>query len=203
MSKLSPSQREIARQLDKAQRRKEKAVADLLSAYGYDINSEALRETPARVARMFDELWSGRLLTNEQIAQKYGKCFPCNSDHMVIERDILCFSTCEHHLALMYDIRISIAYIPHGKVLGLSKLARIAETVCHRLQLQERIGEDIAQCVTIATGSPDVAVFIRGKHGCMTARGIKKPEADTVTSTLYGRFKEDAALRAEFIALAK
>lgn len=185
------------------QSQKERAVADLLTAYGYDINSEALRETPTRVAKMFDELWSSRFITNKQIAAMHGKCFPSNSDGMVIERDIVCFSTCEHHLALMYDLNIAIAYLPHGKVLGLSKLARIARAVCHRLQLQERIGEDIAECVTLATDSPDVAVYIRGKHGCMTARGVGEKAATTVTSTLCGRFKNDTTLRTEFITLAK
>ena len=94
----------------------------------------------------------------------------------------------------MYDMKISVAYIPCGRVLGLSKIARIADTVCRRLQLQERIGTDIAEVMQMASGSEDVAVFIEAKHSCMSARGVKKPSAATRTMTLRGRFKTDKQL---------
>ena len=98
-------------------------------------------------------------------------------------------------MALMYDMKITVAYTPVGKVIGLSKIARIADMVAKRLQLQERIGSDIAQIITKVTGSEDVAVIIEGNHSCMTARGIKKPGSKTVTTTLRGRFNTDAALQ--------
>ena len=110
-------------------------------------------------------------------------------------KDIEVFSYCEHHMALMYDMKITVAYVPNGKVLGLSKIARIADMAAKRLQLQERLGADIAEIIQLASGSEDVAVFIEANHSCMTARGIKKPSAKTVTSTLRGRFETDIDLR--------
>ena len=104
------------------------------------------------------------------------------------------FSYCEHHLALMYDMKVSVAYIPKGKVIGLSKIARIADMAAKRLQLQERIGNDIAEIIQLVTGSEDVAVFIEASHSCMTVRGIKNAGARTQTQTLRGRFKTDRDL---------
>ena len=112
----------------------------------------------------------------------------------MVVRDIEAFSYCEHHMALMYDMKITVAYVPKGRVLGLSKIARIAEMVAKRLQLQERIGSDIAQIMQMATGSEDVAVFIEASHSCMTARGIKNTQAKTYTTKLCGKFKTDANL---------
>ena len=120
---------------------------------------------------------------------------------MVVVRDIECFSYCEHHMALMYDMRVSVAYIPHGRVLGLSKVARIADMACRRLQIQERIGSDIAEIVGEAAGTGDVAVYITATHSCMTARGVKKSHARTTTHTLRGRFKDNPDLRAEVAAM--
>ena len=110
-------------------------------------------------------------------------------------RDIDIFSYCEHHMALMYDMKVTVAYVPAGKVIGLSKIARIADMASKRLQLQERIGTDIAEIIQIVTGSEDVAVLIEGCHSCMTARGIKKSAAKTYTSALRGRFKNDVSLQ--------
>ena len=110
-------------------------------------------------------------------------------------KDIDIFSYCEHHLALMYDMKVTVAYIPNGKVIGLSKIARICDMVSKRLQLQERIGTDIAYIMEKITDSKDVAVLIEGCHSCMSARGIKKTAAKTYTTTLRGRFKDDLSLQ--------
>ena len=107
-------------------------------------------------------------------------------------KDIDIFSYCEHHIALMYDMKVTVAYVPKGRVIGLSKIARIADMVGKRLQLQERIGSDIADIICKVTGSEDVAVFIEGCHSCMTARGIKKTNTKTYTQTLRGRFSNES-----------
>ena len=114
---------------------------------------------------------------------------------MVMVKDIEIFSYCEHHLALMYDMKVSVAYVPNGKVIGLSKIARIADMVGKRLQLQERVGSDIAEIMQEILDTKDVAVVIEGTHSCMTARGIKKNAASTKTYTLRGAFREDSFLQ--------
>lgn len=180
----------------------ERAVRTLLKYIGEDIDRPGLQETPARVVRALEEQFFGVKLTNAEIAAKYGKCFTDGASRdMVVVKDIPCFSYCEHHLMLMYDMSISIAYLPQEKILGLSKFARIAKAVCARPQVQERIGADIAEIVTLATGSPHVAVVIRAKHSCMTARGVNaNGGGPTVTHTLRGSFMSDATLRAEVLA---
>ena len=150
---------------------------------------------------MYAEVFEGMNYTNRQIAEMFDKTFEDDltfsqsAGDMVIVRDIDIFSYCEHHMALMYDMKVTVAYMPQGKVIGLSKIARIADMVSKRLQLQERIGTDIAEIIETVTGSPDVAVLIEGCHSCMTARGIKKTAARTYTSTLRGRFQNDTALQ--------
>jgi GTP cyclohydrolase I len=114
----------------------------------------------------------------------------------VVVKDIEVFSHCEHHMALMYDMLVTVAYLPTDRVIGLSKIARIADMLCKRLQLQERIGSDIAEIMMEVTGSEDVAVLISASHSCMTARGIRNNSAKTYTTTLRGRFKDDPALLA-------
>ncbi len=176
-------------------------IRGLLEAIGENPDREGLRETPDRVARMYEEIFEGIQYTNHEIAQMFNKTFEEDLElsesgqDMVIVRDIDIFSYCEHHLALMYDMKVTVAYVPKGKVIGLSKIARIADMVSKRLQLQERIGSDIADIITEVTESDDVAVLIEGCHSCMTARGIKKPNAKTYTSTLRGRFKDDMNLK--------
>jgi GTP cyclohydrolase I len=175
-------------------------VRGILEALGDDPDREGLKDTPDRVARMYEEVFEGMNYTNDQIAEMFDKCFEqpgkqSSDDDMVLVKDIEVFSYCEHHMALMYDMTVSVAYIPDGKVIGLSKIARIADMVCRRLQLQERIGSDIAYIMSRVTGSQDVAVIIKGSHSCMTARGIKNNSARTVTTTLRGRFKDDTALQ--------
>lgn len=180
----------------------EAAVHDIIEALGDDPNRPGLVETPKRVAKMYAEVFEGMNYTNDQIAEMFDKCFEGEgNDNLVIVSHIPIFSYCEHHLALMYNMEVHIAYIPHGKVLGLSKFARIAEMVGKRLQLQERIGEDIAEIIEKVTESPDVLVVVEGEHSCMTARGIKSRGSKTRTAVLKGIFKTDAALRAEAYTL--
>lgn len=175
----------------------EEHIRGILTALGDDPDREGLKETPHRVAMMYSEVFEGMNYTNKEIAEMFSKSFEVQSDSQdfVLVKDIEAFSYCEHHIALMYDMKISVAYIPRGRVLGLSKIARIADMVCRRLQLQERVGSDIAEIMELAGGSPDVAVIIEACHSCMTARGIKKPSAKTSTMTLRGRFKDDMALQ--------
>ncbi len=175
-------------------------IRGIIEALGDDPEREGLKDTPDRVARMYTEVFEGMSYTNDEIATMFDKTFEDeveytdNSGDMVIVKDIDIFSYCEHHLALMYDMKVTVAYLPKEKVIGLSKIARIADMVSKRLQLQERIGSDIAEVMQKITGSEDVAVFIEGCHSCMTARGIKKTNAKTYTTTLRGRFKEDPTL---------
>lgn len=174
-------------------------IRGLLEALGEDPDREGLKDTPARVARMYQEVFEGIRYTNEEIAQMYDKTFEedlvtSSKNDLVVVSDIEVFSHCEHHMSLMYDMNITVAYVPCGKVIGLSKIVRIADMVAKRLQLQERIGSDIAQIMSMVTGSEDVAVIIEGYHSCMTARGIKKNHAKTVTKTYRGRFETDSSL---------
>jgi len=176
-------------------------IRGLLVALGDDPDREGLKDTPDRVARMYEEVFEGMNYSNHEIAEMFNKTFEDdlefaseNSD-LVIVRDIDIFSYCEHHMALMYDMNVTVAYVPKGKVIGLSKIARIADMVSKRLQLQERIGSDIAEIMTEITESEDVMVVIEGCHSCMTARGIRKSAAKTQTVTARGAFLNDAAMQ--------
>lgn len=179
----------------------EKAVREILEALGDDPEREGLKETPRRVAKMYEEVFEGMNYTNKQLAEKFCKCFETDNNDLVVIKDIPIFSYCEHHMALMYNMTVSAAYIPNGKVLGLSKFARIADMVGKRLQLQERIGSDIAEIIQIATGSNDVLVVVEGEHSCMTARGIKSRGAKTRTATIRGLFDTNVDLRKEAYSL--
>lgn len=174
-------------------------IRGLLIALGDDPDREGLRDTPDRVARMYCEVFDGMNYTNKELAEMFDKTFEedisSSSNDMVVVRDIEFFSYCEHHMALMYDMKATVAYIPKGKVIGLSKIARICDMVGKRLQLQERIGSDIAEIMQMITGSEDIAVIISANHSCMTARGIKKPSAKTLTTTLRGRFETDSDMQ--------
>lgn len=176
-------------------------IKGILVALGDDPEREGLVDTPTRVAKMYEEVFEGMNYTNDEIAKMFDKTFESDMDFetdsrdMVIVKDIDIFSYCEHHLALMYDMKVTVAYIPNGKVIGLSKIARICDMVSKRLQLQERIGTDIAYIMEKITDSKDVAVLIEGCHSCMSARGIKKTAAKTYTTTLRGRFKDDLSLQ--------
>lgn len=179
----------------------EQITKEFLTALGDNPEREGLLETPKRVAKMCVEIFEGMNYTNSEIAQMCNKKFKVDSDDLVVVRDIQVFSFCEHHLALMYDMKVHIAYIPNGWVIGLSKLARIADLVSKRLQLQEKIGKDIANIVEEILGEANVAVIIEGKHACMTMRGIKKTNSRTQTATLKGEFKTNSNLRKELYSL--
>ena len=162
-------------------KRIESLVYQLLEALGENPNREGLVETPKRVAQMMAEMFEGIQYTNADIAEMFGKTFDVDTNQMVIVKDITCFSHCEHHMALMYDMNISIGYIPRGRVIGLSKMPRIAEMCCKRLQLQEKIGEDIAEVISIATSS----------HSCVSARGVKSANSKTTTLATKGAFQQE------------
>lgn len=184
----------------------EEHIRGILVALGDDPERDGIKDTPQRVARMYAEVFEGMNYSNEEIAAMFTKNFdvPIKSNgDMVVVKDIEVFSYCEHHLALMYDMKVTVAYIPKGKVIGLSKIARIADMVAKRLQLQERIGTDIAEVISMATGSEDVAVYIEGVHSCMTARGIKKDSAKTLTTTFRGRFESDTELQNKLLLMIK
>lgn len=182
----------------------EAAVRELLIALGDDPDREGLVETPKRVAKMYQEVFEGMKYTNEEIAEMFNKCFEdTTTGDLVVIDSIPVFSYCEHHMALMYDMNVSVGYIPKGKVIGLSKVARIADMCAKRLQLQERIGTDIYDVLKLVLGTEDIIVVIEGSHSCMTARGIKKVTSKTRTACCQGVFRKDSSLRQEFYSLIK
>ncbi|WP_315122405.1 GTP cyclohydrolase I FolE [uncultured Clostridium sp.] len=187
----------------------EEHIRGILIALGDNPDREGLKDTPKRVAKMYEEVFEGMNYTNDEIAAMFNTTFEKgidikeNNNDMVFMKDIEIFSYCEHHLALMYNMKVSVAYIPNKKVIGLSKIARIADMVGRRLQLQERIGSDIGQIIQKVTGSEDVAVIIEGEHGCMTSRGIQKTGTKTLSTTLRGRFNTDPILNNKLMMLYK
>lgn len=179
------------------------AIKMLLESFGEDINRPGLIETPRRVTKYWKELLEGNQYTNEDIARMYSKSFEVGYDPIVtIYQDNL-FSHCEHHLALMYNGNAIIGYIPVKnpdgtfKVLGLSKLYRIVEMCCKRLQLQEKIASDIAECISLATGSEEVYVNLNMKHGCVSARGVKASGSTNVTF-MTKKLRQNFETRREF-----
>ncbi len=181
-------------------------IREIIIALGDNPDREGLKETPQRVAKMYQEVFDGMNYTNEEIAKMFDKTFEEEVDRcgdLVVVRDIPIHSYCEHHLALMYNMKVSVVYKPKQKVIGLSKIARIADMVGKRLQLQERIGADIASIVSQVIGSEDVGVLIEGEHSCMTTRGVKKTGTLTRTTTFKGVFEQDTLLRQEAILLMK
>ncbi|WP_160675089.1 GTP cyclohydrolase I FolE [Clostridium sp. C8-1-8] len=185
----------------------EEHIRGILIALGDDPEREGLLNTPKRVAKMYEEVFKGMNYSNEDIANMFNVTFEDdlnvtgNLNDLVFIKDIEIFSHCEHHLALMYNMKVAVAYVPNKKIIGLSKIARIADMVGRRLQLQERIGSDIAEILQKITKSEDVAVIIQGEHGCMTTRGIEKPGTKTITTTLRGRFNTDQMLNSKLIML--
>ncbi len=175
----------------------------IIEAVGDDPTREGLVETPKRFADMMAEQFAYNAVSNEDIAREFEKTFETPESDMVVVKDIDIFSHCEHHIALMYNMKVAVGYIPRGRVIGLSKIARIADAVSKRFQLQERIGTDIRDIMRLVTHADDVIVFIEGEHSCMTARGIKKPGTKTRTLASSGAFKTDSALRKEFLEMVK
>lgn len=178
------------------------AVRMIIEALGDDYTREGLQDTPNRVAKMCEEVFEGMCYTNQEIAEMFNKCFEDTSTgDLVVIDNIPIFSYCEHHLALMYDMKVSVGYIPNGKVIGLSKVARIADMCAKRLQLQERIGADIYEVLREVLDTEDIIVVIEGCHSCMTARGIKKVGCKTKTACCKGLFRDNVELRQEFYNL--
>ncbi|MBR2736407.1 MAG: GTP cyclohydrolase I [Firmicutes bacterium] len=177
----------------------EEHIRGIIAALGDDPDREGLVDTPRRVADMYEEVFAGIHFSNHEIAEMLGKTFneekSAEGDSVVVMKDIEMFSYCEHHMALMYDMKATVAYVPRGRVIGLSKIARVCDMVGRRLQLQERIGRDIADIISEITGSPDVAVLLEAKHSCVSARGIKKNNVKTHTAEIRGRFRTDPALQ--------
>ena len=161
----------------------------ILQAFGKDLQDPSLKETPKRFAKMMLEKIEGEFYSDSDLVSKFGKCFETTGHGIVTCTNIPVFSHCEHHLALMYNMNVSIGYYPRTKVIGLSKMARIADMVAKRFQIQERMGFSIHRIMSAILSTDNVIVMIEGEHSCMTARGIKKPGAVTRTLHTSGVFE--------------
>jgi GTP cyclohydrolase I len=173
------------------------AVREILLAVGEDPDREGLRETPERVARMYAEMFSGLRADPRQLLQKK---FTQKYDEMVLEKDIRFESMCEHHL-LPFLGRAHIAYLPNGKIVGLSKLGRVVEALARRPQVQERMTEQLADLLVAELDPRGVGVILEASHTCMTIRGVRKADSICVTSAMRGAFKDNQSTRAELMAL--
>jgi len=172
------------------------AVREILIALGEDPDREGLLNTPDRVARMYEEVFSG---LSEDPARHLEPIFHEGYDEMIALRDITFYSMCEHHL-LPFTGRAHIAYVPNGRIIGISKLARIVEDFARRPQVQERLTSQIADLLMDGLGAKGVAVVIEASHACMTIRGVKKPGSEMVTSAVRGLFKKNPATRNEVLS---
>lgn len=181
------------------QEKVKQAVKLLLEGIGEDITREGLKDAPDRIARMYEEIYGGM---EENAAQHLKKTFHVDDNEMVIEKDITFYSTCEHHLLPFYG-KAHIAYIPDGKVVGLSKLARTVEVFAKRLQLQEQLTGQIADALMENLNPKGVLVMIEAEHMCMTMRGIKKPGSQTVTIVKRGEFLENTELTNQFFQMLR
>ena len=174
-------------------------VREILRLIGEDVNREGLLETPARVVRMYEEIFAGYDADYREIL---GVTFDEKHEELVIVKDIHYYSQCEHHMAPFFG-KIHVGYIPSGKIAGLSKFARLVDAVTRRLQVQERITSEIADILEEVLQPHGVMVVVEGEHLCMCARGVKKYGSKTVTSAVRGIFRRDAAARAECLSLLK
>ncbi len=174
----------------------EEAVTHLLQYLGEDIHREGLRETPRRVVQSYQELFAGYQMSPEQVLRVTFE--NPQSDQMVILKEIEMYSVCEHHM-IPFVGSVSIGYLPKGRIVGLSKLARLVEVYARRLQIQEKLTEDIAQALDTILQPQGCIVWIQAKHFCLCARGIHKQNACMVTTAVRGRF-QDPAVRAEFFS---
>ena len=191
MNPLNPPEAEVDLEAIKA------AVRTILIAVGEDPDRPGLVETPRRVAHMYAEMFSG---LNLDPARHLSVTFPEEYDEIVLIRDISFTSMCEHHL-LPFTGVAHVAYIPNGKVTGLSKIARVVEEVSRKPQVQERMTQTIAEMVNEHLNTSGVGVVISAEHSCMSIRGIRKPGSRTITSALRGEFKDNHLTRAEFMSL--
>jgi GTP cyclohydrolase I len=173
------------------------AIRNILAEIGEDPDRQGLIKTPDRVARMYQELTAGYQSDPDKIIN--GALFDVDYNEMVLVKDIEFYSLCEHHLLPFFG-RAHVAYIPDGKVIGLSKIPRIVEMFARRLQVQERMTAQIAHLIDVTLHPQGVAVLLEGSHMCSMMRGVKKSEATMTTRTMLGTFKEDRQLRDEFIA---
>ena len=181
------------------QEKVKQAVKLLLEGIGEDVNRDGLVETPDRIARMYEEIYGGM---EEDAGAHLQKTFHVENNEMVVEKDITFYSTCEHHLLPFYG-KAHIAYIPDGKVVGLSKLARTVEVYARRLQLQEQLTGQIADALMEHLKPKGVMVMIEAEHMCMTMRGIKKPGSQTVTIVKRGEFLENQELANTFFQMIR
>ncbi len=177
----------------------EEGVRLLLEGIGEDINREGLVETPARIARMYEEIFAGM---EETPKTHLSKTFHAKNNEMVLEKDIVFYSMCEHHFMPFYG-KAHVAYIPDGKVVGLSKLARTVEVFAKRPQLQEQMTEQIAEALMADLGARGAMVVIEAEHMCMTMRGVKKPGSKTVTVVAKGEFRDNEKLQNSFYQMLK
>jgi len=176
-----------------------KAVREIIAAVGENPNREGLRETPRRVADMYAEVFSGLLLDPAEVL-RVG--FEEGHQEMVLVKEMPFYSMCEHHFLPFHGVA-HVGYIPNGRVVGLSKLARALEILARRPQLQERLTSQLADAIMSTLEPAGVGIVIEAEHLCMTSRGIRKPGSKTVTSAMRGVFRRGAATRAEFMALIK
>ena len=175
----------------------EQAVRLLLEGIGEDITREGLIDTPDRIARMCEEIYGG---LGHEADQHLLKQFPVENNEIVLEKDITFYSMCEHHLMPFYG-KAHLAYIPDGKVTGLSKLARTIEVYARRPQIQERLTVQIADALERALSPKGIMVMLEAEHTCMTMRGVKKPGSKTITTVTRGAFKEDKELQKMFLSM--
>jgi GTP cyclohydrolase I len=172
------------------------AVREILLAVGEDPEREGLRETPDRVARMYIEMFAG---LHRDPREHLRKTFTQKYDEMVLVKDIEFSSMCEHHL-LPFTGKVHVAYLPNGKLAGLSKLARAVETLARRPQIQEKMTEQLADLLMAELGARGVAVIIEATHSCMTIRGVRKPNSIATTSAMRGGFRDNPTTRSELLA---
>lgn len=176
-----------------------KGVELILEGIGEDKNREGLLETPDRIARMYEEIFAG---LEQEPTEILSKTFTSDNNEMVIEKDIVFYSTCEHHFMPFYG-KAHVAYIPNGKVVGLSKLARAVEVYAKRPQIQEQLTTQVADALMEHLGAKGVVVMMEAEHMCMTMRGIKKTGSKTVTFAMRGAFEENESLVNRFLAMVK
>lgn len=181
------------------QKKIREAVRLLLEGAGEDVNREGLLETPDRIARMYTEIFSGM---DEDGEVPLSKVFTVDSSEMVLEKDIVFYSMCEHHMMPFYG-KAYVAYIPDGKVVGLSKLARTVEIYAKRLQIQERMTGQIADAIMKYLTPKGVMVVLEAEHMCMTMRGVRKPGSKTVSIAVRGIFEENTELQNRFFQMLR